>query len=103
MQVSGRVDIFPPKLNPEPKLLMQKIIPNPPRSYTATRILPNLWSYKRIMETKTETTRVYRGYIGMMEKQMETTIVYGENGKMETAIVYWDNAEENGNYCSTLG
>ena len=55
------------------------------------------------METKTETTRVYRGYIGIMEKKMETTIVYWENGKMETAIVYWDNAEENGNYCSILG
>ena len=25
---------------------------------------------------------------------METTVVYG---------LYWDNGEENGNYCSTLG
>ena len=41
-----------------------------------------------------ETTIVYRGYIGRMEKTTETTIVYRgyvgivEN-KMETAIVYW--------------
>ena len=37
---------------------------------------------------------LYRGYIGIMEKKMETTIVYcGYNGimekKMETTIVYW--------------
>ena len=37
---------------------------------------------------------LYRGYIGIMEKKMETTIVYwGCIGimekKMETTIVYW--------------
>ena len=35
-----------------------------------------------------ETTIVYRGNIGIMEKKMETT------------IVYWDNGKENGNYYS---
>ena len=45
-----------------------------------------------IMEKKMETTIVYWGYIGIMEKKMETTIVYWgyigimEN-KMETTIV----------------
>ena len=47
-----------------------------------------------IMEKKMETTIVYWGYIGIMEKKMETTIVYwGYIGimekKMETTIVYW--------------
>ena len=41
------------------------------------------WGYIRvilgyfgIMEKKMETTMVYWGYIGIMEKKMETTMVY---------------------------
>ena len=38
----------------------------------------------RIMEKRMETTIVYWGYIGIMEKKMETTIVYwGYMGIME--------------------
>ena len=33
------------------------------------------WGYIGIMEKKTETTIVYWGYIGIMEKKMETTIM----------------------------
>ena len=40
-----------------------------------------------------ETTVVYR-VIGIMEKKMETTVVYWGP---------WDNVKENGNYCSILG
>ena len=48
------------------------------------------------METKMETTIVYRGYVGIMENTMETTIVYrGSIGimenTMETTIVYWES------------
>ena len=60
-----------------------------------------------IMEKKIETTIVYWGNIGIMEKEMEATIVYWgyigimEN-KLETTIVcwglYWDNGKENGSY-----
>ena len=49
-----------------------------------------------IMEKKMETTIVYWGYIGIMEKKMETTVTivyWGYMGimekKMETTIVYW--------------
>ena len=41
-----------------------------------------------------ETTIVYWGYIGMMEKKMETTSILG---------LYKDNGKENGNYYSILG
>ena len=34
------------------------------------------WGYIGIMEKNMETTIVYRGYIGIMDKKMETTIVY---------------------------
>ena len=37
-----------------------------------------------------ETTIFYGVYIGIMEKKMETTILYGG--------LYWDNGKENGNY-----
>ena len=46
-----------------------------------------------------ETTIVYWGYIGIMEKKMETTIVY--RGLYWGYI--WDNGKENGNYYSILG
>ena len=50
-----------------------------------------LEGYIGIMEKKMEPTVVYWGlYIGTMEKKMETTIVYWG--------VYWDNGKENGNY-----
>ena len=51
------------------------------------------WDYIGIIEKKMETTMVYWDYIGIMEKEMETTMVYWgyigimEN-KMET-MVYW--------------
>ena len=43
------------------------------------------------------------GYVGIMGKEMETTIVYwGFIGimetKMETTLVYWDNGKQNGNH-----
>ena len=49
-----------------------------------------------IMEKQMETTIVCWGNIGIMEKKMETTIVYWGNigimeKKMETTIVYWGN------------
>ena len=34
------------------------------------------WGFIEIMETKMETTIVFRGFIGIMENKMETTIVY---------------------------
>ena len=43
------------------------------------------WGYMGIMEKKMEPTIVYWGFIGMVEKKMETTIVYwGYIGIMET-------------------
>ena len=48
--------------------------------------------YVRIMEKKLETTIVYWGYIGIMEKKMDT-------------IVYWgigDDGTENGDYCTIM-
>ena len=45
-----------------------------------------------------ETTIVVRGYIGIMEKKMETTIM-GDIGIIRYMLGrYWDNGEENGNY-----
>ena len=41
-----------------------------------------------------ETTIVYWGYIGIMEKKMETTIL---------GLGFSDNGKENGNYYSILG
>ena len=41
-----------------------------PRQQASTR------GYIRIMEKKMETTIVYWGYIGIMDKKMETTTVY---------------------------
>ena len=38
------------------------------------------WGYIGIMEKNMETTIVYWGFIGIMEKQMETTILWGEIG-----------------------
>ena len=53
------------------------------------------WGYIGIMEKKMETTIVNWGYNGIMEKKMETTIVnWG---------LYWDDGKENGNYYSKLG
>ena len=50
--------------------------------------------YIGIMEKKMDTTIVYWDYIGIMEKKMETTTVYWDYGmmekKVETTIVYWD-------------
>ena len=55
------------------------------------------WGYIGILEKKVETT-ICRGYIGIMEKKMETTRIrlrsyWGYIGimdkKMETTIVYW--------------
>ena len=48
-----------------------------------------------IMEKEMETTMVHWGYIGAMKNKMGTTIVpWGYIGimenKMETTIVYWD-------------
>ena len=43
--------------------------------------------------------QLYWGYIGAMEKKMETTIVYW--GKI--GIIYRDNGKEIGNYYSILG
>ena len=42
--------------------------------------------------------RELKGYIGIMEKKMETTIVY-----WVYIGVYWDSGKENGNYYSILG
>ena len=45
-----------------------------------------------------ETTIVVWGYIGIMEKKMETTIM-GDIGIIRYMLgIYWDNGEENGNY-----
>ena len=49
---------------------------------------------KPLMEKKMETTIIYWGYIGIMENKMEATIVYWGNigimeKKMETTIIYW--------------
>ena len=57
------------------------------------QVLQTISDYIGIMEKKIETTIVYWGYIGIMEKKIETTIVYwGYIGimekKMETTIVY---------------
>ena len=41
------------------------------------------WGYMGIMEKKMETTIVYRGYIGIMESKMETTI-YNTKGFRES-------------------
>ena len=42
---------------------------------------------------------LYRGYIGIMEKKMETTIVF--RGYIGVILgLYWDNGKENGNYYS---
>ena len=50
--------------------------------------------YNGIMEKNMEATIVFWGYNGIMEKKMEATIVFwGYNGmmekKMETTIVFW--------------
>ena len=46
-----------------------------------------------------ETTIVYCGYIGRMEKKMETT----EMGYMGYMLgLYWDNGKENRNYYNGL-
>ena len=42
----------------------------------------------------------FRGYIGIMEKKMETTRI-GFIGYIMG--LYWDNGKENGNYYSILG
>ena len=42
-----------------------------------------------------ETTIVYRGNIGIVDKKMEIAIVYRGN--------IGNNEKENGNHCSTLG
>ena len=43
-----------------------------------------------------ETTTRYMGYIGIMEKNMEITIIYW-------GYVCWDNGKEHGNYYDILG
>ena len=66
---------------------------------TSTKVTQSSQSHSKlgyigIMEKKMETTIVYWDYIGMMDKKMETTIVYWDyigimEKKMETTIVYW--------------
>ena len=49
--------------------------------------LPHI--YIGVMEKKMETTVVYWGYIGIMEKNMETTIVYwGYIGKVHCLLMF---------------
>ena len=48
------------------------------------------WGYIGIMEKKTETTMAYWGYVGILEMKMETTTVYwGSTGIIK---------KENGSY-----
>ena len=46
-----------------------------------------------------ETTMVCWLCIGIMEKNMETTMLYWSS----ILRLYWDNGKENGNYHSILG
>ena len=56
-------------------------------SQTFTRGPGFYWGYIGIVEKKMETTIVHWGNIGIMEKKMETTIVYwGNIGIMERNI-----------------
>ena len=59
------------------------------KQITNPRLAQYIGVYIGIMEKKVETTMVYWGYIGIMEKKMETTIVYWG--------LYRDNGKENGN------
>ena len=45
-------------------------------------------SYIGIMEKQMETTTVYWGYFGIMEKKMETTIVYW-GYVVEVGMIRW--------------
>ena len=46
-----------------------------------------------------------RGYIGIVEKKMETIgIIWGFIGIIGYILgLHWDNGKENGSYCSILG
>ena len=44
---------------------------------------------------------LYWGYIGVMEKKMETTVAYWCNVRVILGL-HWGNGKENGNYCSIL-
>ena len=46
---------------------------------------------------------IYWGYIGIMEKKMETTIMGCMGIIGYVLVLYWENGKENGNYSSTLG
>ena len=59
-----------------------------------------------------ETAIVYWGYIGIMDKKMDTASIFGfsrdngkENGNYYSILGLYDkdNGKENGNYCSILG
>ena len=63
------------------------------------------------METTIQGLGLYWGYIGIMEKRMETTGILGSiegffigvaiGGNIRVILgLYWDNGKENGNYCS---
>ena len=64
-----------------------------------------------IMEKNMETTTVYWVFVGRMEKKMQTTtacLVFIEvmEKKMITTTLFWfvrDNGKDNGNYYSILG
>ena len=61
------------------------------KQYSSWKLASLCRYYMGIMEKKVETTIVYRDYIGIMEKAMETTIVYRDyigimENKMETTI-----------------
>ena len=66
------------------------------------------WGHIGMMEKKMDTTLVHWGHIGMMEKKMDTAIAYWGNigmmaNKMETTLAYWgENGRENGNYYTTI-
>ena len=69
--------------------------------------VPHRWPRRRNARASKPRCLLYREYIGIMEKKMETTLEYwGYIGimekKMETTLVYWglsrDNGKENGNY-----
>ena len=47
---------------------------------------------------------LYRGYIGIMEKKMETTIMGLYRDYIGYILgLYWDNGKENGNYYIVVG
>ena len=67
-------------LKPKASNLLDALPVESPKSKTQSPVSGKprqiLRGYMGIMEKKMETTIVYWGYIGIMEKKMETTIVY---------------------------